>query len=120
MEESLSIHQARKLVLLSQRVPPTKPTGSATAATLSAIEHLGYIQIDTSRSLSARTTTLCGIGIRAMHRPSSINSSMTRWFLNTGLMPLPTSRYGTIDSACPGKVRLEEATRITGMTAMNL
>lgn len=47
MEESLSIHQARKLVLLSQRVPPTKPTGSATAATLSAIEHLGYIQIDT-------------------------------------------------------------------------
>jgi uncharacterized protein YcaQ len=45
--ESLSIQQARKLVLLSQRLPPTKPAGSAIAATLSAIEHLSYIQIDT-------------------------------------------------------------------------
>lgn len=34
-------------MLLSQRLPPKKKTGSAIAATLSAIEHLGYIQIDT-------------------------------------------------------------------------
>lgn len=47
LTETLSIHQARKLVLLSQRVPPAKQTGSAISATLSAIEHLGYIQIDT-------------------------------------------------------------------------
>ncbi|TKB08420.1 winged helix-turn-helix domain-containing protein [Desulforhopalus sp. IMCC35007] len=47
MKESLSIQQARKLVLLSQRIPPKNQAGSATAATLSAIEHLGYIQIDT-------------------------------------------------------------------------
>lgn len=47
MTDSLSIHEARKLVLLSQRVPPAKTAGRATAATLSAIEHLGYIQIDT-------------------------------------------------------------------------
>ena len=47
MIESLSIQQARKLVLLSQKLPPVKQTGSTTAATLSAIEHLGYIQIDT-------------------------------------------------------------------------
>jgi uncharacterized protein YcaQ len=47
MAESLSLQHARKLVLLSQRVPPAKQSGSATAATLSAIEHLGYIQIDT-------------------------------------------------------------------------
>ena len=45
--ESLSISQARKLVLLSQRVPPNKQAGSPLDATLSAIEHLGYIQIDT-------------------------------------------------------------------------
>ncbi len=45
--ESLSIQQARKLVLLSQRVPPANQTGSALGATLSAIENLGYIQIDT-------------------------------------------------------------------------
>lgn len=47
MTESISIQQARKLVLLSQRLPPVKQTGSAQAATLRAIEHLGYIQIDT-------------------------------------------------------------------------
>ncbi len=47
MTESLSIQHARKLVLLSQRVPPVRQTGSAIAATLSAIEHLGYVQIDT-------------------------------------------------------------------------
>lgn len=47
MTESLSTQQARKLVLLSQRLPPAKQTGSAVEATLSAIEHLGYIQIDT-------------------------------------------------------------------------
>ena len=47
MTESLSIQQARKLVLLSQKLPPAKQTGRAIAATLSAIAHLGYIQIDT-------------------------------------------------------------------------
>ncbi len=47
MTDSLSIREARKLVLLSQRVPPAKTTGQAGAATLAAIEHLGYIQIDT-------------------------------------------------------------------------
>ncbi|MEN8446985.1 MAG: hypothetical protein ABG776_18465, partial [Cyanobacteria bacterium J06555_13] len=47
MKDSLSILQARKLALLSQRLPPSKQVGRATAATLSAIEHLGYIQIDT-------------------------------------------------------------------------
>ena len=45
--ESLSISQARKLVLQSQRVPPIKQAGNSIDATLSAIEHLGYIQIDT-------------------------------------------------------------------------
>ncbi|MDB4459281.1 hypothetical protein N9059_01790, partial [bacterium] len=47
MTDSLSTQEARKLILLSQRVPPVKPSGNATTATLSAIEHLGYIQIDT-------------------------------------------------------------------------
>lgn len=47
MSESLSAQEARKLVLLSQRMPPAKCVGRAKAATLSAIEHLGYIQIDT-------------------------------------------------------------------------
>ncbi len=45
--ERLSFDEARKLVLLSQKLPPVKGKGSTVAATLAAIEHLGYIQIDT-------------------------------------------------------------------------
>ena len=47
LTETLSLQQAQKLILLSQQVPPAKQTGTAIDATLSAIEHLGYIQIDT-------------------------------------------------------------------------
>ena len=47
MTESLSIQQARKLVLLSQKLPPAKQSGRAIEATISALEHLSYIQIDT-------------------------------------------------------------------------
>ena len=46
-KESLSVREAQKLVLLSQRLPTQKVVGSAQEATLSAIEHLGYVQIDT-------------------------------------------------------------------------
>ena len=45
--KSLSPDQARKLVLHSQLLPSVKWKGRAAEATLSAIEHLGYIQIDT-------------------------------------------------------------------------
>ena len=47
MTESLSIQQARKLILLSQWLPWVKPQGTALAASLAALRHLGYIQIDT-------------------------------------------------------------------------
>ena len=46
-KESLSLREAQKLVLLSQRLPTSKLVGSAQDATLSSIEHLGYVQIDT-------------------------------------------------------------------------
>ncbi|QIZ75668.1 winged helix-turn-helix domain-containing protein [Ferrimonas lipolytica] len=47
MTESLSLPQAQKLVLLSQRLPPSQRRKPACAATLEVIEHLGYVQIDT-------------------------------------------------------------------------
>lgn len=47
MIETISITQARKLVLHSQRLPPGKQYESALNTTLSTIQHLGYIQIDT-------------------------------------------------------------------------
>lgn len=47
MAESLTLSQARKLVLHSQRLPTQQQRGRAVEATFKAIEHLGYVQIDT-------------------------------------------------------------------------
>ncbi len=47
MTETLSIAEARKLVLLSQRLPWVRPAGRALPETLAAVRHLGYIQLDT-------------------------------------------------------------------------
>ncbi|MGB1310187.1 MAG: winged helix-turn-helix domain-containing protein [Leucothrix sp.] len=47
MPISLSKAHVRKLVLHSQRLPHSSAKGSALSATLAAIEHLSYIQIDT-------------------------------------------------------------------------
>lgn len=47
MRETLTIEQVRKLVLHSQQLPPPPAKGSALDATLSAIENLSYVQIDT-------------------------------------------------------------------------
>lgn len=45
--DKISINEARKIILLSQKIPPIKEKGTAINATLKAIQHLGYIQIDT-------------------------------------------------------------------------
>ncbi len=47
MINSLSITEARKLILLSQKLPPSSTKGLSIDATQSALEHLGYVQIDT-------------------------------------------------------------------------
>ncbi len=47
LTNTLSIQEARKLVLLSQRIPSVKQKGPSLGITQSVIEHLGYIQIDT-------------------------------------------------------------------------
>ena len=45
--DSLSLAQARKIILHSQLLPPKQVKQSSKAVTLSALEQLGYIQIDT-------------------------------------------------------------------------
>lgn len=45
--ETLSIEEARKLVLLSQQLPVSDLKGNAATKTLASIEHLGYVQVDT-------------------------------------------------------------------------
>ena len=98
MTESLSIQQARKLVLLSQRLPPAKQTGSAIAATLSAIEHLGYIQIDTISAIQrAHHHTLWNRNPR--YKTSQLNQLMTDkqvfeyWSHAAAYLPMRDYRY---------------------------
>lgn len=47
MTTQLSLSEAKKLVLLSQNLPPRQEKGNALSVTLKAIEHMGYVQIDT-------------------------------------------------------------------------
>ncbi|TBR40972.1 winged helix DNA-binding domain-containing protein [Marinomonas agarivorans] len=45
--QTLSLNDARKLILLSQQLPPKAQSGSSLANTQHIIEQLGYVQIDT-------------------------------------------------------------------------
>ncbi len=49
--EKVSKQDARKLILLSQRLPPKTQIGDSLQSSLSVIEQLGYIQIDTISSV---------------------------------------------------------------------
>ena len=44
---SLTKHEARRLWLHAQALDASAPFGDGSDATLAAIEHLGYVQIDT-------------------------------------------------------------------------
>jgi len=96
--ESISFQQARKLVLLSQRVPPAKQSGSALASTLSAIQHLGYIQIDTISAIQrAHHHTLWNRNPR--YHPSQLDQLMLRkeifefWSHAAAYLPMKDFRF---------------------------
>jgi uncharacterized protein len=96
--ESLSIQEARKLVLLSQKLPKAKQMGSAISATLSAIEHLGYIQIDTISAIQrAHHHTLWNRNPRYL--PSHLDQLFTEkkvfeyWSHAAAYLPMCDFRY---------------------------
>ena len=98
MKESLSSQQARKLVLLSQNLPPAKQTGRAIKATLSAIEHLGYIQIDTISAIQrAHHHTLWNRNLR--YNPSHLDQLIAEkkifeyWSHAAAYLPMCDYRY---------------------------
>lgn len=98
MTRSLSIKQAQKLVLLSQRIPPRSQAGSAIEATLSAIEHLGYVQIDTISAVQrAHHHTLWNRNPRYI--PSHLDQLVTEkhvfeyWSHAAAYMPMCNYRY---------------------------
>jgi len=98
MTESLSIQHARKLALLSQRLPPVRQTGKALAATLSAIENLGYIQIDTISAIQrAHHHTLWNRNPR--YKPFHLNQLLADkqvfeyWSHAAAYLPMSDYRY---------------------------
>lgn len=98
MTESISLGQARKLVLLSQRLPPVKQTGKAVAATLSAIEHLGYIQIDTISAIQrAHHHTLWNRNLRYknahLHQLVAEKQVFEYWSHAAAYLPMADYRY---------------------------
>ena len=98
IKESLSISQARKLVLLSQRIPPIKQSGTPLDATLSTIEHLGYIQIDTISVIQrAHHHTLWNRN--PQYKPSHLNELMVNkeifeyWSHAAAYLPMRDYRF---------------------------
>ncbi len=85
-------------MLLSQRLPPARQAGSAIAATLSAVEHLGYVQIDTISVIQrAHHHTLWNRNPR--YKPSHLNQLLTDkqvfeyWSHAAAYLPMRDYRY---------------------------
>jgi len=76
MQESLSIQQAQKLVLHSQRVLPTNQSGRASEATLSAIEHLGYMATSRYRFYGNTWAIWLLLVTDSMGRPTSRSNGL--------------------------------------------
>lgn len=96
--KSLSLQEARKLVLLSQRLPPKKQAGKSIDATLSALENLGYIQIDTISAIQrAHHHTLWNRNPR--YQPSHLEKLMEEkkvfeyWSHAAAFLPMQDYRY---------------------------
>ncbi|MDG1024329.1 MAG: hypothetical protein P8R01_00060 [Gammaproteobacteria bacterium] len=61
MTDSLSFAEARALVLDCQGLARGRTFGSGSAGVKKAIEHLGYVQIDTLSVIARAIFTPCGI-----------------------------------------------------------
>lgn len=98
MTESLSLEQARRLILLSQRVPPGKQRGTAVSETLSVIDQLSYIQIDTISVVQrAHHHTLWNRNPR--YKPSHLDALLAEkrifeyWTHAAAYLPMSDYRY---------------------------
>lgn len=98
MIQTLSIQEARKLVLLSQGLPLSQKTGSAKSATLEVISHPGYVQIDTISVIErAHHHILWNRNLR--YRTSHLNqllfdkSILEYWSHAAAYLPMQDFRY---------------------------
>ncbi len=96
MSETLSLAQARKLVLLSTRLPALKR--QAKSATLDALENLSYVQIDTI-SVVERAHHHCFWSRNPRYRPGDIEALVASgdafeyWSHAAAYLPMRDFRY---------------------------
>ena len=96
--DSLSLPQARKIILHSQQLPPKQTKQASKAVTLSAIEQLGYIQIDTISVIQrAHHHTLWNRNAR--YQPSDLDALLDQkqvfeyWSHAAAYLPMRDYRY---------------------------
>lgn len=98
MTDSLSLRDARRIVLSRQGLNSRRQFGSGTQATLSAIEHLGYVQIDTL-SVVARAHLHTLWNRVAAFQPADIDKLQEQgrvyeyWAHALAILPMSSYRY---------------------------
>ena len=99
----LSLAAARRLWLRAQRLDTPEPFGAGPAATRAAVEHLGYVQIDTINVIErSHHHILWSAASPATPAPTSATRSPSRSrSSNTGRTRSPTSRPATTASSSP-------------------
>lgn len=98
MTQSLSVSEARKIVLYSQCLDNRRHFGSGTDGTLEAIEHLGYVQLDTlsvverahHHTLWNRLEKFQPLHIDQLQRQGQI---FEHWAHALALLPMKNYRY---------------------------
>ena len=85
---------ARRIWLRAQRLDARAPFGEGPAAVAAAVEHLGYVQIDTINVIERCHHHILWNRIPAAYRRADLRQARapTRACSNTGLMPCPTCR----------------------------
>ncbi len=98
MTESLSLSDARRIILNCQGLSSRRQIGSGARATLDAIEHLGYVQIDTL-SVVARAHLHTLWNRVAAFKPADIDTLQQQgnvyeyWSHALAILPMSSYRY---------------------------
>ena len=98
---ALTLSDARRLALRAQRLDERAPFGAGPEAVRAAVEHLGYVQIDTIHVIERAHHHILATRIPGYRRADlAPRSRSTNACSNTGRMRSPTSRPATTASSC--------------------
>jgi uncharacterized protein len=87
--------EARQIWLRAQRLGTSAPFGEGPQATAAAVEHLGYVQIDTINVIERSHHHILWTRIPSYQRADLRQAqSVDKTTSNTGRMPCPTCRQG--------------------------